>query len=68
MITSKSLLLATELHNNKISCEQEVASNPPIAQDAEGKEASEQETWKSPTQQQEIMQGKEGRRGVATRG
>jgi hypothetical protein len=68
MITLKSLLLATEPHNNKISREQEEASDPPIAHDAEGKEASEQEAWESPTQQQEIVQGKEGGRGVATRG
>jgi hypothetical protein len=68
MITSKSLLLAMEHHNNKISCEHEEASDPPIAHDAEGKEASEQEAWESPTQQLEIMQGEEGGRGVATRG
>jgi hypothetical protein len=67
MITSKSLLLAMEPHNNKISCEQEEASNPPITHNAEGKEALEQEAWESPTQQQEIVRGKEGGRGVATR-
>ncbi len=68
MITSKSLLPATEPHNNKISCEQEEASNPQIAHDAEGKEASKQEAWESPTQQQEIVRGEEGGGGVSTRG
>jgi hypothetical protein len=67
-ITSKSLLPAMKPHNNKISCEQEEASNLPIAHNAEGKEVSEQEAWESPTQQQEIVQGKEGGRRVATRG
>ena len=66
MITSKSLLPATEPHNNKISGEQEEASDPPIAHNAEGKEALEQEAWESPTQQHEIVQGKEGGRGVGT--
>jgi hypothetical protein len=67
MITSKSLLPATEPDNNKISCEQEEASDPPIAHDAEGK-VSEQEARESPTQQQEIVRGEEGGRGVASRG
>jgi hypothetical protein len=61
-------LPAMEPQNNKISFEHEEASDPPIAQNAEGKEALEQEVWESPTQQLEIMQGKEGGRGVATRG
>ncbi len=68
MITSKSLLPATEPHINKISCEQEEASDPPIAHNAEGKDALEQEAWESPTQQQEIVQGEEGGSGVATGG
>jgi hypothetical protein len=68
MITSKSLLPVTEPQNNKISCEQKEASDPPIAHDAEGKEVLEQEVWESLTQQQEIVQGKEGGRGVVTRG
>jgi hypothetical protein len=55
MITSKSLLPVTEHHNNKISCEHEEASDPPIAHNAEGKEALEQEAWESPTQQLEIV-------------
>ncbi len=55
--------------NNKISCEQEEASNPPIAHNAEGKEALEQEVWEPPTQQQEIVQGEEeevGRPAIMT--
>jgi hypothetical protein len=55
IITSKSLLPVMEHHNNKISCKHEEASDPPIAHDAEGKEASEQEAWESPTQQLEIV-------------
>jgi hypothetical protein len=59
MITSKIIIAATEPPNNKISCEQEEASDPPIAHNAEGKEASEQEVCNPPTQQQEIVRGKE---------
>jgi hypothetical protein len=68
MITSKIIFAATEPPNNKISCEQEEASDPPIAHNAEGKEALEQEVWEPPTQQQEIVRGEEeevGRPAIA---